>query len=97
MIAFYLTFLGIYLYYANSKYFPDYLVRIPLLKSIGFLPVLSGAILLVYQWGWASGLLLSLTVVVLSLSLIQLSAVLGKAYFIGLIVMIHGFVILENL
>lgn len=99
MTQFYLILAGMYLYYSNSRYFPDFLFKPDLrwIQLIGTL--LSGAGTLLYIWsdGWAGGLLLSLTACTLAMGIVQLFGVLGKAYFYGLAAVVHFLLILDLL
>lgn len=91
MIPLYLILLGAYLFYTGSKYCPQF-ISLPTLKIsrwLMLLPLILGAALFVAGYGWASGLLLWITACCLSISLVQLSASLGRGYFFTLVAFAH--------
>ncbi|WP_342089025.1 hypothetical protein [Dyadobacter sp. OTU695] len=97
MLQFYLVFVGMYLYYFKSKYYPHFLFspRIRSPRLIGLLFSIGGSLLYVRTGGWAGGLLLALAASVLAISIVQLFAVLGKFYFYGMAVVIHFLLLMQ--
>lgn len=97
MLSFYFTLVGIYLYYSNSKYFPSFLFRpvFPGSAWVGAGLIGVGAALLVRSDGWAGGLLLSLVAASLAAIILQFFAVLGRAYFYGLMAFVHIFLLID--
>ena len=97
MIHLYLLLTGAYLYYCQSKYFPSNLYKINAVWSTWLALTCCGiaTVLVVREYGWASGLLLAISALSLSLVLIQFAAVLGKAYFYGLVALAHGLVLID--
>lgn len=97
MISFYFFLVGCYLYYTRSKYFPESLSNFrPSSPSWLWIPLFALATgIYVFREGWASGLLLTLSAISLALILVQFTAVLGKKYFYGLVIVSHGLVLFE--
>jgi len=99
MVSFYLFLTGCYLYYTRSKYFTG--VTRPVNREIAkwlWIPLfISATSLLIRNDGWVSGLLLAVVTCSLALMLVQFASVLGKNYFYGLAVLVHGLVLLEIL
>lgn len=97
MTQFYFIYLGMYLYYSKSKYYPDVLFT-PQFRStrlIGLLFTIAGSLLYVRMEGWAAGLLLALAASMLAMVIVQLFAVLGKFYFYGVAVVLHVLLLIQ--
>jgi hypothetical protein len=99
MLVFYFFVTGAYVAYCRSKYYPVGLYRLtaPWSSWLALALFGVGALLLVRAEGWGSGLLLAVSALMLALSLIQLSAVFGRRYFYGLLVLVHGLTLLDLL
>lgn len=99
MIGFYLFLIGAYLHYCQSKYYPAGLVTVqfPYQSGLALVLFVAGTALYVGQEGWTSGILLATCALSLALMLLLLTAVLGRVYFYGLIVLAHSFVLLDLL
>ncbi|MCF0060729.1 hypothetical protein MUK70_15920 [Dyadobacter chenwenxiniae] len=97
MPQFYFIFLGMYLYYSKSKYYPDFLFspRFRSVRLFGLLFTIAGSLLYVRADGWAGGLLLALAASMLAMGMVQLFAVLGKYYFYGMAVVIHVLLLIQ--
>ena len=91
--------LGTYLYYSQSKYCPPGFFRLSAVWSSKFalLLIVLATGLLIGTEGWASGLLIALFALSMTLMLIQLVAVLGKTYFYCLVGLIHGLLLIDLL
>ncbi|WAC13037.1 hypothetical protein [Dyadobacter pollutisoli] len=97
MPSFYLIFLGMYLYYFKSKYYPHFLYspQVPAARLIGLLLTISGSLLYVRADGWAGGLLLALAASMSAMCMVQLFAVMGKFYFYGIALVIHILLLIQ--
>jgi hypothetical protein len=97
MSQFYFIFLGMYLYYSKSKYYPYFLFspRFRSVRLIGLFFTIAGSLLYVRTDGWAGGLLLTLAASMLAMGMVQLFAVSGKFYFYGIAVVIHVLLLIQ--
>lgn len=97
MLSFYFVLLGMYLYYAKSRYFPVVLhsLNFPGSGWLGAAFISLGSVLFVRTDGLAGGLLLSLAACSLAMMLIQLFAVLGEKYFYGFVTAVHCLLLTE--
>ncbi len=91
ILAYYLAFAGTWAGYAQSGYYPKDLfhLRFRGVKIIASILLLLSLILFVKESNWAIGGTIFFFAIILLLTLLQLTAVLGKKYFRSLIAIIH--------
>ncbi|MDR6811874.1 hypothetical protein J2Y60_002073 [Arcicella sp. BE140] len=97
MIAIYFNLIGILLYYSKVKYFPKDILTFPFSyeKAIGLFFFIVSLGVFIYQWGGTIGCLMYLTSLILSASVVQLFAVLGKKWFYSFLILIHVIILIN--
>lgn len=78
MIATLLITIGTFLYYSKSKYFPKSTKAIKTNVWLNLVLILVGTGLFIADWGWTSGILLSLCVYMLAIVVLQFALVVRE-------------------
>lgn len=78
MIAILLITIGALLYYSKSKYFPKSIKSLKSNPWVNLFFIGAGTGLLIADWGWASGILLALSIYMLAIVALQLALVVRE-------------------
>jgi hypothetical protein len=100
-----LLFLGCFLLYGRSKFFPDYLTLVgkvikknkQIVFFLGYLFLTSSYLLLWHQLGWATGFIVYLSAISFAYCMLVIVLPLHKRYIYFIAILCAALVIFENM